>query len=416
MAIGTPVVFVLGIAATLTVVFATDLPITLIAHRFYAGLDNFPIMAIPFFVLAGIVMDVGGLSRRIIDFATALVGWITGSLYLVAIVAATALAAMSGSGGADAAAVQSIMTPELRRRRYDLDFGAALIATAGTLAAIIPPSIFMVIIAVVNNLSIGALFLSGVVPGLITSVGLLIYAYIYALRGGAQYREVERFSLARLWDTFWRAVPALLMAVIILGGILAGIFTPTEAAAVAAAYGILVGVFVYRDLKLTHFPEIFRRTLAFSVGILLLISTANIFNFLIAVADLPTLLTAWLHEVVHSPWTFLLLINVILLLIGAFTESNSMILILSPILLPIATAYGIDPLHFALLVVYNMTIGTLTPPFGGVVWITAMIAERPIGAVSIALLGPWSVMVAVMFLITYVPEIGLFLPHYYGFK
>ena len=415
MAIGTPIVFVLGIAATLTLLYATNLPLELIAHRFFAGLDNFPVMAIPFFVLAGVIMDVGGLSRRIVDFATALVGWITGSVLMIAVVAATALAAMSGSGGADAAAVQSVMTPELRRRRYDLDFAAAMIATAGTLAAIIPPSIFMVLICITNNLSIGALFISGVIPGLITSVGLMLVVYVHARRGGPQYRSTDPFRLDRLGQTFWNAIPALFMIVIIMGGILAGLFTPTEAAAVAAAYGLLVGVFVYRDLRVQDLPMVFNRAIAFSAGILLLIATASIFNFLIAVLHLPATITTWLNATVHEPWTFLLIVNILLLIIGAFSESNSMILILSPVLMPIALSYGIDPIHFALVVVYNLTIGTITPPFGGTVFVTATIAERPIGAVSAKLLWPWSVQVVVLFFVTYIPEIGLWLPRITGY-
>ena len=250
LAMGVPVAFVLGITATLTLWFTTDLPTVLIAHRFYAGMNSFPIMAIPFFILAGMIMETGGLSRRIVKFSTALVGWITGSLLQVAIVAATGLAAMSGSGSADTAAIASILTPELKKRKYDVDFALGIIATAGSHAQIVPPSLMMVLIGVVNDLSIGALFLAGVIPGLLTVPALSIVAYVHAKRGGPQYRDPEPFSLRRLGRTFVAAIPALGMAVIIIGGILGGVFTPTEAAAAAAWYGLIIGLFVYRDLKL----------------------------------------------------------------------------------------------------------------------------------------------------------------------
>ena len=321
LALGVPVVFVLGITATLTLLFTTELPIVLIAHRFYAGINSFPIMAIPFFILAGMIMDAGGISRRIVDFSTALVGWITGSLLQVAIFAATGLAAMSGSGSADTAAIAAILTPELKKRKYDVDFALGIIATAGSHAQIVPPSLMMVLIAVINDLSVGAMFLSGVLPGLLTVPALSIVAYIHAKRGGPQYRDPEPFSVVRLGRAFFYAIPALGMAVIILGGILFGVFTPTEAAAVAAWYGLFVGLFVYKDLKYKDIPAIMLRAAGYSCGILLLVGAGNIFGFLIAIAGVPELLTTWINSVVSQPWTFLLLINFIFLALGCFGES-----------------------------------------------------------------------------------------------
>ena len=210
LAIGTPIVFVLGIAATLTLLLIQpEIPLTIVSQRMYDSLNSFVIMAIPFFIFAGAIMDAGGISRRIVDFASALVGWIVGSLLMVSVVAATGLAAISGSGSADVAAISAIMQPELRRRKYDIDFSAAVIACAGSLAQIIPPSLMMVVVALVSNLSVGAMFLAGVVPGLLTVPGLVATAYIHARRGGPQYRETEPFTLARLMRTMWAAVPAL---------------------------------------------------------------------------------------------------------------------------------------------------------------------------------------------------------------
>jgi len=415
LALGVPVAFVLGITATLTLLFTTDLPLVLIAHRFYAGMNSFPIMAIPFFILAGMIMDTGGLSRRIVDFSAALVGWITGSLLQVAIVAATGLAAMSGSGSADTAAIATILTPELKKRGYDIDFALGIIATAGSHAQIVPPSMMLVLIGVANDLSIGALFLAGVLPGLLTVPALSIIAYIHAKRGGPQYRDPEPFSVIRLGRTFVAAIPALGMAVIIIGGILGGVFTPTEAAAVAAWYGLIVGLYVYRDLKYRDLPQIFIKAAGFSCGILLLVGGANIFGFLIAVAGIPELLTQWIQGWVSQGWTFLILINVLFLALGCFGESIVYILVLSPVLLPIAVSFGIDPIHFSMVMVFNLVIGMITPPIGATVFVVSLVGQRSIMAITRKLLWPWISMVVVLLLVTYIPEISLYLPRVSGF-
>ena len=253
LALGTPIVFVLGIAATLTLMLTQpDIPLTIVSQRIYDGLNSFTIMAIPFFIFAGAIMDAGGISRRIVEFASALVGWIIGSLLMVSVVAATGMAAISGSGSADVAAISAIMQPELRRRKYDIDFSVAIIACAGSLAQIIPPSLMMVMVALVSNLSVGAMFLAGVVPGLLIVPGLLASAYLHARRGGPQYREVQPFSYSRLVRTFWAAVPALGMPVIILGGIFTGWVTATEGAGLAVVAALLIGGLIYRELDLGH--------------------------------------------------------------------------------------------------------------------------------------------------------------------
>ncbi|HWL55191.1 MAG TPA: TRAP transporter large permease, partial [Paracoccus sp. (in: a-proteobacteria)] len=264
LALGVPVVFVLGASAVLTLLTTTDVPVAIVSQRVFAGLNTFTLMAIPFFVFAGVIMDAGGISRRIVAFASALIGWIVGSLYQVSCVAAAGLAAISGSGSADTAAISAIMQPQLRRRRYDVDFGAALIACAGSLAQVIPPSLTMVIMAVVSNVSIGALFIAGIVPGFLCILLLMVTAYIFARKGGETYRETEPFTMPRLLKTGWAALPAAGMPFLILGGILGGAFTPTEAAAVSAFYGLLVGVFVYRELKPAQLPALILRTVSLS--------------------------------------------------------------------------------------------------------------------------------------------------------
>ena len=415
LALGTPIVFVLGIAATLTLMLTQpDIPITIVSQRIYDGLNSFTIMAIPFFIFAGAIMDAGGISRRIVEFASALVGWIIGSLLMVSVVAATGMAAISGSGSADVAAISAIMQPELRRRKYDIDFSAAIIACAGSLAQIIPPSLMMVMVALVSNLSVGAMFLAGVVPGLLIVPGLLASAYLHARRGGPQYREVQPFSYSRLVRTFWAAVPALGMPVIIIGGIVGGVFTPTEAAAVAVLYGVLVAMFVYRELALRDLPGLILRAAALSAAVMIIIGTASIFGWLVASANVPAHLAAWIKTVSEQPWTFLILVNVLLMLVGMFMESLAAILILVPVLMPIAIDFGIDPVHFGLIVVMNFAIGMVTPPYGITLFVASSVAERNIIQVSRRIFWPWLMMTVILILVTFVPEIGLFLPRLAG--
>ena len=413
--IGMPVVFVLGLAAAATLVITQpDIPLTIVAQRMYDGLNSFTIMAIPFFVFAGAIMDAGGISRRIVALATALVGWIVGSLLMISVVAATGLAAISGSGSADVAAISSIMQPELRRRRYDVDFSAAVIACAGSLAQIIPPSLMMVIVALVSNLSVGAMFLAGVLPGLLTVPGLLASAYLHARRGGPQYRDTEPFDLARLRRAFRAALPALGMPVIIIGGIVGGAFTPTEAASVAVLYGLVVALFVYRDLTWRALPGLVLRASALSAAVMMIVGTASIFGWLVASANVPAMLAAWIKSVSSEPWTYLLMVNVLLMLVGMFMESLAAILILVPVLMPIALSFGIDPVHFGVVVVMNFAIGMVTPPYGITLFVASSIAERNIIQVARRITWPWAMMTLILILVTYVPDIALFLPRLFG--
>jgi C4-dicarboxylate transporter DctM subunit len=412
--LGVPVVFVLGASAVVALVTTTGVPVTIVSQRVFAGLNSFTLMAIPFFVFAGVIMDAGGISRRIVDFASALIGWVTGSLLLVSCVAAAGLAAISGSGSADTAAISSIMQPQLKRRRYDVDFGAAVIACAGSLAQVIPPSLTMVVVAVIANMSIGALFLSGVVPGLLCIVTLMIASYLHAKRGGPQYREAEPFTLARLGRTSYAAAPAFGMPIVILGGILGGVFTPTEAAAVSAFYGTLVGLFVYREMKLSDLPQLILRSASLSAAVMLIIGTSSVFAWLIANANVPALMGDWLRSISSSPLIFLLIVNGLFLVIGMFMETIAAILIVVPVLMPIARDFGIDPIHFGLVVVFNCAIGTVTPPYGISLFVSSSIANRSVVQVSRKLATPLAAMFVILLLVTYVPDIPLALPRWAG--
>ncbi|MCE8438405.1 TRAP transporter large permease [Rhodovulum sulfidophilum] len=411
---GVPVVFVLGASAVLALVTTTDVPVAIVSQRVFAGLNTFTLMSIPFFVFAGVIMDAGGISRRIVEFASAVIGWVVGSLLQVSCLAAAGLAAISGSGSADTAAISAIMQPQLRRRGYDVDFGAAIIASAGSIAQVIPPSLTMVILAVVSNVSIGALFLSGVVPGLMCIAILMVIAYVHAKRGGPAYRETEPFTFARLLRTGWAALPAAGMPVLILGGILGGVFTPTEAAAVSGFYGLLVGAFLYRDLDLRRLPDLILRTVSLSSAVMLIIGTASVFSWLIANANVPQLLGNWIAGVSSSQLMFLLIANVLFLFVGMFLETIAAILIIVPVLSPIAAQMGVDPIHFSLLIILNCAIGTVTPPYGVSLFVASSVAGRPVLSVARKLALPLAGLFAVLIAVTLLPDLPLFLPRLAG--
>ena len=407
---GIPIVFALGVAATMTIVATTDIPLTIVAQRIYAGLDSFPIMAIPFFVMAGLIMEKGGIARRIVDLAAALVGWITGSLLMVSVVTGTGLAAISGSGSADTAAIGSMLLPEMRKRNYDIDFSASIIAAAGALGPIIPPSIIMVVIAITSNLSVGAMFLGGVFPGLLIATGLLWVSWSFARRGGEAYRDAEPFSLSRLGAKFVAAIPALVLPAIIVGGIIGGIFTPTEASCVAVIAGLLISFLVYRELSLQQLPDLILRAASISAAVMIIIGTASVFSWLIANQGVPRILGGFLRGISGSAVMYLLVVNILLLIVGMFMESVSAILILMPILMPIAISYGIDPVHFGVIVALNLSIGLITPPYGICLFVACMVSKRSVGEVSRHIWRPLIPMIIVLLLATYIPQIILVLP------
>jgi len=407
--IGAPIVFALGVSAAITIYLA-DIPISIVSQRMYGGLDSFTIMAIPFFVLAGVIMERGGIAKRIIDFSVALVGWITGSLLLVATVAGIGMAAVSGSGAASTAAISSIMLGEMRERGYDIDFSAGLMAAAGTLGPVIPPSIMMVVLATTSNLSIGRAFLGGIVPGLLMALAIMIACYWYAKRGGDAYRETEPFSLRRLNRTFVAAVPAFIMPVIIVGGIIGGIFTPTEAAAIAVLCGLIISIYVYKEIGYRSIPSMVLRAASISAAVMMIVATASVFSWLIASQNVPEKIGDMLHQATDNPLVFLLLMNLLLIFIGMFMEGISAILVMIPVLLPIAVSFGIDPLHFGVVVIMNLSIGMITPPYGITLYVASSVANRTVLQVSRKIGLPFFLLFAILILTTFVPELATYLP------
>jgi C4-dicarboxylate transporter DctM subunit len=407
--IGAPIVFALGVSAALAIYFA-DIPMSIIAQRMYGGLDSFTIMAIPFFVLAGIIMERGGIAKRIIAFSVALVGWITGSLLQVATVAGIGMAAVSGSGAASTAAISSVMLGEMRERGYDVDFSAGLMAAAGTLGPVIPPSIMMVVLATTSNLSIGRAFLAGIIPGLLMAIAIMIACYWYAKRGGDAYREIEPFSLSRLGRTFVAAGPAFVMPVIIVGGIIGGIFTPTEAAAVAVLCGLIISIYVYKEIEYKDIPSMILKAASIAAAVMMIIATASVFSWLIASQNVPAAIATMLHEATDSPLVFLLLTNLLLIFIGMFMEGISAILVMVPVLLPIAISFGIDPLHFGVIVIMNLSIGMITPPYGITLYVASSVANRSVLQVSRKIGLPFTLIFAILMLTTFRPELATYLP------
>ncbi len=404
MLIGTPVVFCLGISAAIALL-ADGVPMAIVTQRIYGALESFTIMAIPFFVLAGLIMERGGIARRFIDFASAVVGWLTGSLLYVSVVACTGFSAISGSGSADTAAIGSMTLPAMRRRGYDIDFATAMLAAAGCIGPIIPPSIMMIVVGTIGNLSVGALFLGGILPGLLMSAGLMAACWAHARKGGPAYRDSVPFSFRRVLETAFAAIPAAAIAVFLVGGIVGGIMTPTEAAGVAVFVSILVGKFVYRELRLADLPALVLRASAMSAAVMIVISTASVFAWLITSQNVPQLLAGFLGTFADDKVTFLLVVNVILLLMGTFMEGISALLIVMPILQPIAAQLGIDPVHFGVVVVMNLSVGMLTPPYGSTLFVAATIADRNVAQVSTKIALPMLALVAALIATTYYPPL-----------
>ena len=410
---GTPIVFAIGTVSA-AFLYLMDVPMNTIAIRMMAGLDSFPLMAIPFFVLAGQLMDRGGIARRIIDWASAIVGWVTGSLLLMTVLAGAGFAAITGSGSASTAALSSIILPETRKRGYDVDFTAVMLAAGGLLGPIIPPSLFMVVLATCSPITVSVkdLFIGGVIPGILMCIAMMIYAYRFAKTHGSAYREDKPFSWKDVITSTINALPGFLMPVIVVGGIVTGAFTATEAAAMAVFVGLVVGLFIYRELKWSDIPKILVDTGAITAGIMVICGMASVFSWLISINNLPELVGNFMTNFSSSKIVFLLVVNIFLLIVGCFMETVSALLILIPVIMPIAVnSYGIDPVHFAVIVVINLAIGTITPPYGICLYVAAAIAGRTIKQVIKYVWVPIAIYVGALLVFTYVPQIVLFLPN-----
>jgi C4-dicarboxylate transporter DctM subunit len=407
--LGMPIAFSLGVASVTTLQYGSDLPLTLAAQRLFTGTDSFPLMAIPFFMLAGELMESGGISRRLFDFAHAIVGFVYGGLAMVAVVAAMFFAGISGAAAADTAAVGAVSIPAMIRKGYKKGFAAAVQAAGGSIGVIIPPSIPMIIFGVVGGVSIGKMFMGGFIPGLLIGVGLMTVSYVLAKKAG--YEKDAFMGFRKILRTFWGALWALLMPVIILGGILGGIFTPTEAAVVAALYGLVIGFFVYRELRLRDLPRIFTRAAISTSTVMLLIATANIFGWILTAERVPQDVAAYLVTLSSSRYVLYGLILICLLVVGTFMETSASLIILTPVFLPVVEKLGIDPVHFGVVMVTALAIGMLTPPLGICLFISCNIAHIQLSEIVRYIMPFLVIMIAMLVLITYVPDLVMVIPN-----
>ncbi len=408
--IGMPVAFALGLGALGALVVEPSLPITLVPQRMFTALDSWPIMAVPLFMLAGGLMDKGGMSRRIVEFASACLCFVRGSLGMVTVMASMVFAGISGSSTADTAAVGSIMLPAMRQRGYDMRFAAALQAAGGAIGPVIPPSILMIVIGYVTGTSVAQLFLAGVVPGVLIGLSLMVVAYRQALREGPDFDAPVPFDLRRAMAAGLRALPALGLPILIVFGILGGVFTATEAAAAAVVYGLVVGIFLYGEIGWRDLPSIALEAAERSSVVLFIAATAMLFAWLVAVNQVPHALGALLQAHISNATVFLIFLNLALLLIGMFLESFSAVIVFMPILFPLALDFGIDPLHFGILATVNLAIGYITPPYGATLFVACGIAEQDVKAVSGRVVPILIAMLAVLVLVTYWPDTVLWLP------
>jgi C4-dicarboxylate transporter DctM subunit len=411
--LGIPVAFCLGITA-LVALLAGDVPLSLMAQRIFTGIDSFPLMAVPFFVLAGELMNRGGTTLRLIGFANVLVGRIRGGLAHTNIVASMFFGGISGSAVADASAIGTVMVPGMVRAGYDKGFSAAVTAASSTMGPIIPPSIFMVIMGVTTGLSIGALFAAGIIPGLLIGFSMMGLSYYLAIR--RNYPRVEEpFTLSYFWVNFKAAGPALIAPLIILGGILGGIFTPTEAAAVAVLYAFFLGVAVYRELDWRSLKSVFIDSAVTTAVLLLIIGMANIFAWVLTAEQIPNRIAAGLLSLTTNPYLILLLINLFLIFIGMFLEGGAAIIILAPTLLSVAQGVGIHPLHFGFVMVFNIVVGLLTPPLGVCLFVVCGVTGLPLSTVTRSIMPFLALEIGVLLLVTYAPWIVLVIPRLLGY-
>lgn len=406
--IGVPIGFSLGLAAIAGLIIRTEVPLTIIVQRFISGINSFPLMAIPFFILAGNLMTAAGITSRILAFSSALVGRFRGGLAMVNIVASMFFGGISGSAVADTSAIGGVLIPSMISKGYQRDYSVAVTASSSCLAPIIPPSITMIIYGTITGVSITRLFLAGMIPGLLYGFGLMIVAYIYAIK--RNYAREKPVSLKEFISIFKDAIWAMLMPIIILGGILLGVFTPTEAGAVAVVYALFVGIFIYKELKLKVFLDVIKES-GIRVGIIMLvIGMASAFTWLLAVRNVPMEIGDFLISLTSNKWILLFFINITMLIVGIFISANPALIIFVPILYPLAMRLGVDPIHFGIIIVFNLCLGLLTPPVGMCLIIAAEIANISLGKASVATLMFFLVGILVLLLITYVPAVVTYLP------
>ncbi len=410
LATGVPIAATLGLV-TLYGLSVRGIPLVSAIQSMFASLDSFSLMAVPFYILAGNIMQAGGISDRLVRLTNAMVGWLRGGLGAAAVLTSMIFACISGSSSATTAAVGATTIPAMAKKGYPKPFAASLVASSGELGAIIPPSLPMIIYGLVTNVSIGALFIAGIIPGLMIGGSLVVLVFVWAaIRGFDHTVPVSPAEWARgVGRAFGDSILSLFMPVLILGGIYSGIFTPTEASVVAVAYGLFVSMAVYREISWRDMGHVFIRSALTSAGILLIVAVAAAFGFVLTINRIPHQVGQWIASVAQDPVSFLILVNVLLLVVGMFLETLAAIVILAPILAPVAVSYGISPIHFGIVMIVNLAIGMLTPPIGVNLFIASEVAGLKIEKMIRALLVFIAVLITNLALISYLPILSTIL-------
>ena len=398
-AINTPIAIAIGVASILAILVQGDFTMMMVVQRMFSGTDSFHLMAVPLFMFTGTLMEAGGISRRIIDLANALVGWLPGGLAAVTIVSAMFFAGISGSAAADAAAVGAILIPAMKKSGYKSDFAAAVQASGGSIGVIIPPSIPMIIFGFLTGASIGQLFASFIFPGVLIGFSLIgVATYISAKKG---YASTTIFSISEVWRTFKRSLLAMGAPIIILGGILFGIFTATESAAVAVVYALVVGMLVYRKIKIKDLVHLFRNGSITSSIVMFIIATASVFSWIAAIEDIPARLAGTILTLTENPIILLLLINMVLLIAGTFVETTASLILLVPMITAMVPSLGIDIIQLGVIVVANLAIGMLTPPMGICLIVSCSISGDSLSAISKRILPFLGILIIDLLIITF---------------
>ncbi|MFV4766683.1 TRAP transporter large permease [Citrobacter portucalensis] len=413
LVIGVPVAYAVGISAIIGAWYI-DIPLEAVMIQLTSGVNKFSLLAIPFFILAGAIMAEGGIARRLVNFAYIFVGFIRGGLSLVNIVASTFFGAISGSSVADTASIGSVMIPEMDKKGYPRDFAAAVTASGSVQAILTPPSHNSVIysLATGGTVSIAALFIAGILPGLLLSLSLMVMCVAFAHKRG--YPKGERVPFRQALKIFVDTLWGLMTVVIIMGGILSGIFTATESAAIACLWAFFVTMFIYRDYKWSELPKLMFRTVKTVTIVMILIGFAAAFGAVMTYMQLPMRITEAFTSISDNKYVILMCINIMLLLIGTLMDMAPLILILTPVLLPVTNALGIDPVHFGMIMLVNLGIGLITPPVGSVLFVASAVSKQKIEQVVKAMLPFYLVLFLVLMLVTYIPAISLFLPKLFG--
>jgi len=412
--VSVPIGISMGVASTAALLYKGDMPLTILAQKMFTGLDSFPLLAVPFFILAGCFMETGGISARLVRFASVLVGHIRGGLAHVVIVGTIFFSGVSGSSAADTAAIGSIMIPSMARRGYPRPLATAIVAAAGGMGVLIPPCIIMVLYGIAANVSIGYLFAAGFLPGFLCALALMIMVSMVAKRDNLP-RETKA-SAREMLKAAWDALPPLLMPIIILGGILSGVFTATESAVVAVVYGAILSMGVYRELHPRDVPALLVTSSRLTGMVMLVVGMSITFAWIVTVERVPQMITEWILGVTQSPWMFLVFANVLMLIVGMFIDATPAMITFTPILFPIAQKLGIDPVHFGVVMVTNLGVGFVSPPVGSCLFVASAIGEVKIDQVIKPLLPFIAVMMAALVLITYWPGMTLLIPRLLGYK